>query len=134
MATRKKSFPVRWILRLDAEFDSWLDGLPEDEREKVKTVLRGIERSEAMPWDYIERGASVTQNVDDLDALHQLHVACENRDLEIVFTVVRRNILFVDYGSLRELRQRSILATSEKRLPGLLNTLKAVLEKEAGHV
>lgn len=126
--------PVQWILRLDDDFDAWLDGLPEDERERIKTVLRGIERSFAMPWDYIDADASVTQNIDDVEALHELHLRCQYRDLVIVFTVVKRNILFVDYGTLRELRQRSILVTSTKRLPALLAALEAIIIKEAGHV
>lgn len=126
--------PVQWMLRIDKNFDGWLDGLPEDERERIKTVLRGIERSFAMPWDYIEAGASVTQNIDDIEALHELHVRCSARDLVIVFVVVKRNILFVDYGALREIRQRSILTTSAKRLPVLLAALEDIINKEAGHV
>lgn len=125
---------VQWMLRLDDDFDGWLDILPEDERERIKTVLRGIERSFAMPWDYIEAGASVTQNIDDIEALHELHIRCVSRDLVIVFTAVKRNILFVDYGTLRERRQRSILVTSAKRLPVLLAALEGILKKEAGHV
>lgn len=81
--------PIQWILRLDDDFDAWLDSLPEDERERIKTVLRGIERSFAMPWDYIEADASVTQNIDDIEALHELHLRCQYRDLVIVFTVVK---------------------------------------------
>ena len=52
----------------------------------------------------------------------------------IVFSVIKRNILFVDYGSLRELRQRSILIASTKRLPALLAALDEIIKKEAGHV
>lgn len=110
-----------------------MDSLPIPELDKVQTVLRAMERSVAMPWDYFERGITVTQNVDDIEALHELHISGE-RDLLIVFTVVRRNILFVDYGSLRELRQRSILVTSSKRLPALLEALQNALRKESGHV
>ena len=128
------SASIHWILRLDDDFEGWLDSLSEVEREKVKTVLRGIERSSAMPWDYIEVDASVTQNIDDIDALHELHLRCFKRDLVIVFTVVKRNILFVDYGTLRELRQRSILSISAKRLPRLLAALEKVIEKEVSHV
>ena len=126
--------PVRWKLRLDEDFEIWLDSLSESEREKVKTVLRGIERSSAMPWDYIETDVSVTQNIDDIDALHELHLRWPKRDLVIIFTVVKRNILFVDYGTLRELRQRPILNISATRLPGLLAALDKVIENEENHV
>ena len=56
------------------------------------------------------------------------------RVLVIVFTVVKRNVLFVDYGTLREVRQRPIVVTSAKRLPVLLAALEGIIKKEAGHV
>ena len=43
-------------------------------------------------------------------------------------------ILFVDYGTLRELRQRPILMISAKRLPGLLAALDKAIENEANYV
>lgn len=122
-----------WILRIDPEFDEWMDGLPTPELDNVQTVLRAIECSSAMPWDYFERGISVTQNIDDIEALHELHLSV-GRGLLIVFTVVRRNILFVDYGTLREMRRRSILKQSSKRLPALLDALNIVMREESGYV